>query len=157
MATIIIEPITVYDLEQNQNFNKLLKEYGDECHIAGLPPIVDKLTGYKAIERSGVFKLFGAFSMPSGADKILIGFVAVISAVIPHYGTLISVAESLFVGKNYRHLGAGLKLIQFAEYQASLAGSPGLLLSAPKDGVLEKILPRCGYRETNTTFFKDFT
>lgn len=156
MAKVSIEQITVYDLEGDKNFKKLLREYAEECSILGLPPVVDKLTGYKAIERSGVFKLFGAFTDTGMQGRVLIGFVAIISAVIPHYGTLISVAESLFVGKDYRHLGAGLRLIEFAELQAAAAGSPGLLLSAPKDGILEKVLPRCGYRETNTTFFKEF-
>lgn len=150
--SVDIRKISVLWFEDSSDFSALMTEYGDECAIAGLPPITEKLCGYMAIENTGMFQAFGAYH----GEKI-VGFVGVITAVLPHYGVAISVAESLFVAKEYRWTGSGLKLLNVAEEHAISLGSPGILFSAPKDGTLEKILPRRGYRETNTTFFKGFT
>lgn len=151
MQKVIIRRVSISEVESNESISDILKEYGNECAINGMPPIVDKLIGYKLIESSGVLNVFGAFL----AEK-LIGIVAVLGVVVPHYGALICATESLFVLKEYRNTGAGTMLIKKAEDFAKELGSLGILLSAPKNGILEKILPHKGYKETNTTFFKRF-
>lgn len=147
----MIRTITVAEAKANPFFPTLAREYAEECKLAGLPHPDEKIACYEAIENTPYFTAFGAFS-----GEKLVGLVVVLTSVIPHYGVSISVTESLFVAKAYRHTGAGLKLLQAAEKHAKAKGSPGLLVSAPYGGTLAAVLPRRGYRATNTIFFKEF-
>lgn len=148
--TVMIRKTTVSEVETNENFPALAKEYAEESAIHGLPSPDEKLSVYRVIEASGVFHVYGAFLL----DK-LIGFISVLTPVIPHYGVMIAVSESFFVAKDQRRTGAGLKLLRAAEAHACSAGSPGMLVSAPLGGILAEVLPCVGYRETNRVFFKE--
>lgn len=147
----MIKKINFSDLENSPNFTELLIEYERECSIDGLPPIAEKFAIYRQMENTGFFHLFGAYN-----GDTLVGFVSVIVTAIPHYGIPIAVAESLFLSKDFRVSNYGLSLINAAQDMARSSGSPGILFSAPMGGQLAKLLPRIGYRETNTTFFKEF-
>lgn len=149
--TLEIVKMIVSDLEARADFPEILKEYGEECSIRGMPPIVEKIAGYKAIEATNFFQLFCALH-----DGKLIGLVTVITPIIPHYGAVVAVAESLFVAKAYRKTGAGNRLLITAQKHARERQSTGILFSAPIGGPLEKILPYYGFRATNKTFFKAF-
>jgi GNAT superfamily N-acetyltransferase len=149
--SVTIKPCTVAEIERNPHFLALAKEYASEAAIHGLPAPVEKLAAYRLIEASGCFQGYGAFL---DNDK-LIGFVAVLTPVIPHYGVAIAVSESFFVAAAHRKGGAGIKLLRAAERHARQAGSPGLLVSAPHGGRLARVLPHLGYRETNRVFFKE--
>ncbi|MDR1684876.1 MAG: GNAT family N-acetyltransferase [Desulfovibrio sp.] len=129
-------------------------EYAAESSLAGLPDPQEKLSAYLALEMAGsdVFTLYGALQ-----GDTLIGFVALLTPVLPHYGIAIAVAESLFVGSAYRKSGAGLLLIRQAERRARELKSPGLLFSAPSGGRLSVLLPRIGYRETNRAYLKELS
>ena len=146
---IEIRPVAVSEIEDNPNFPALAKEYEAEAAIAGFPPPSEKLAVYSNLQRSGMFQAFGAFD-----GGLLVGFVAVLTPVVPHYGVTIAVTESLFVGRAYRKTGAGLKLLRAAEAHSRAAGSPALTVSAPTGGRLAQVLPRIGYRETNRSFVK---
>lgn len=150
MVTIKACPLA--DIVGDAGFIDLHRDYAKECAIAGLPPPDEKLAAYGAIAQSGVFTAYGAF-----IEDRLIGFMAVLTPVIPHYGIAIAIAESLFVGAAFRSSRAGLALIRAAERHAQDAGSPGLLLSAPTGGRLARLLPLIGYRETNRAFFKEMS
>lgn len=148
--TVMVRKIKISEVEANESFIVLAKEYAQESSIHGLPSPTEKLAAYHAIEASGVFQVYGAF-----LNDILVGFIAVLTPVIPHYGIGIAMAESFFVGKEYRKTGAGLKLLRAAQDHALHARSPGLFVTAPTGSILSKILPRLGYRETNRAFFKE--
>lgn len=150
MSAAIVRECAVAEIEQSDNFGSLAREYADECAIHGLPAPVEKLASYQALEGLDVFQGYGAF-----VNGDLIGFMALITPVIPHYGVGITVAESLFVAKAFRKRGAGLKLIRTAEAHARARKSPGLFISAPLGGALADVLPRLGYRETNRVFLKE--
>lgn len=150
--SITVKKCTVAEIEQNPNFPSLAKEYAAEAAIHGLPAPDEKIAAYRIIERSGLFQGYGAF-----LGEILIGFIAVLTPIIPHYGVAITVTESFFVALAHRKSGAGIKLLRAAEQHAKDARSPGLLLSAPSGGRLAGILPRLGYRETNRVFFREMT
>ena len=141
----------VSELELESNYVDLLKEYGAECAILGMPPIIEKIECYKVIESSGIFKLFCAYF-----NEKLIGIVTVLTPIIPHYGAVVAVAESLFVLKEYRGSGAGMRLIRVAIHHAKSMTSTGILFSSPIGGTLSKVLPSLGFTATNTTFFKGF-
>ena len=140
------------EVEGNTCFPALRQEYADECRLAGLPPPTEKLAIYHQLDTQPFFTVFGAFEETS-----LIGFVALLHPTVPHYGIVIAVAESLFVGKRHRRTGAGLRLIKQAEQYAAEISSPGILFSAPSGGILADVLPRIGYKETNRAFLKVFT
>ena len=145
--------IGVAEAFANPAFPALCREYAEEAAIAGLPDPQEKLSAYQMLESSGstAFNAYGAFS-----GDALIGFLVLLTPVLPHYGVAIAVAESLFVAGAYRKTGAGMLLIRLAEKRARELRSPGMLFSAPSGGRLAMLLPRIGYRETNRVFLKGF-
>jgi GNAT superfamily N-acetyltransferase len=145
----VIKKCTIADLESAPNIADLLVEYAAESSIDGLPKPSAKVDMYKHLESLGTLSTFGAF-----INDALIGYITVLSPIMPHYSTIIAVAESFFVAKEYRKTGAGLKLLHEAESHARAVGSPGLLVSAPFGGNLAEVLPHIGYNETNRVFFK---
>lgn len=148
----VVRQISVAEAFANRDFPALCREYAKESAIAGLPDPQEKLSAYQLLENSGstAFTLYGAFT-----GDVLAGFIALLTPVLPHYGIAIAVAESLFVGSNYRKTGAGMLLIRRAEKRAREMRSPGLLFSAPTGGRLSVLLPRIGYRETNRVYLKE--
>jgi GNAT superfamily N-acetyltransferase len=149
-----LRQIRVSGIFADPAFPALCREYAEESAIAGLPDPQEKLAAYQALEAGGsdVFRAYGAFL----GGTVLIGFVALLTPILPHYGVTVAVAESLFVGGAYRKTGAGMLLIRCAEKRAKEARSPGMLFSAPSGGRLSVLLPRIGYRETNRVFLKEF-
>lgn len=130
------------------NLPALIAEYEAECSIEGLP---------KANAKMEVYKLCGdaLHAFVARIEGVMIGFIAIVTPIIPHYGAYISTTESFFVAKEYRSSGAGIKLLALAERYAISRGSPGLLISTPKGGALAAALDgRKDYTETNRVFFK---
>jgi GNAT superfamily N-acetyltransferase len=152
-AAAEVRKISVAEAFARPEFSVLCREYAAESAIAGLPDPKEKLSAYQALEAGGntAFCAYGAF-----LGGRLIGFIVLLTPVLPHYGIAVAVAESLFVGSAYRKSGAGMLLIRRAEQRAKELRSPGILLSSPTGGRLAVLLPRIGYRETNRVFFKEF-
>ena len=146
---IEIKKITVAELDGSPEFAGLQAEYIEEVKIDGMPPAKAQKTIYENLERAGVFNIFGAY-----LGDLLVGFVTVLVTVLPHFGVVMAVTESLFVGKDYRKTGAGLQLLKTAERHALVVGSPCLLVSAPVGGALADVLPYVGYTEKNRVFFR---
>lgn len=135
-----------------ESFPRLMAEYTRESLIDGMPPPAPDWNAYAALEAAGLLHGFAA-----RIDGALVGFVAVLGATLPRYGRPIALTESFFVASAHRGSGAGLRLLRRAEDTARALGSPGLLVSAPAEGVLAKVLPRRGYAETNKVFFKELS
>lgn len=151
MACAEIKMYTITQLEAEPNIQDILSEYATESSIKGLPTPSAKVELYKQMEGAGALHSFAAF-----VQELLIGYITVLSPVLPHYGRVVAVAESFFVAKAYRKTGAGLSLLRAAEAYAEEIGSPGLLVSAPINGNLAEVLPYVGYEETNAIFFRRF-
>ena len=151
MTVITIRHCKASELLDAPNRHELWDEYASESSIKGLPKPVVQLDMYRKLEEAEVLRLIGAF-----ADGVLIGFVSVLTSVVPHYGVVIAITESFFVAKAYRKSGAGWRLLLEAESYAKEVNSPGLLISAPFGGRLAEVLPKAGYAETNRVFFKRF-
>lgn len=149
--TANIERTTVIELKSAHNFDELLREYADECAMEGLPPPSAKMDSYDKLEKIGILHPYRATH-----EGILIGFITVLIPTLPHYGICVAVSESFFVTKAQRRTGAGMKLLQCAEDITVELKSPGLLVSAPHGSVLEQVLPRSGYRQASSVFFKGF-
>ena len=144
-----VQMSSVAELEGDSGLASLLAEYAGESSIAGMPPPAVKMESYRELEARGLLQVLSATH-----DGRLIGFLTLLVPVLPHYGVAVAVSESFFVARAYRGTGAGLKLLRAAEDLARRLGSPGLLVSAPFEGDLFKVLPRVGYAETNRIFFK---
>ncbi|MDR1360682.1 MAG: GNAT family N-acetyltransferase [Deltaproteobacteria bacterium] len=151
--SVTLRRISVAEAFSNPMFPALCREYAHESALAGLPEPQEKLSAYQALEAGGseAFCVYGAFM-----GDLLIGFLALLTPLLPHYGQAVAVAESLFVARAYRKTGAGMLLIRRAEKRAREVNSPGLLFSAPAKGRLARLLPRLGYGETNRVFLKEF-
>lgn len=150
MATITIRPCRIEEIQNAPNIAFLMEEYVSESHNAELPDPDAQWELYKQLEINGSLVAFCALS---GDD--LVGFMTVITTKMPHHPSPISMTESIFVSKDYRNGGTGLKLIKCAEAHARNSGSNCLIVSAPYGGSLAKVMPRLGYRQSNVSFTKD--
>ncbi len=149
MGLLVVRDSSIAEFEAAPNIWELLQLYADESAVKGLPSPSAKAELYKQLESTGALHSIGAFL----GDE-LVGFITVLSAKLPHYGNLVSVAESFFVTKEHRKTGAGLRLLRSAEEHAKSVGSPGLLVSAPVGGDLAEVMPGVGYTESSRVFFK---
>jgi GNAT superfamily N-acetyltransferase len=139
---------TVADLMGDPDIAALVAEYAAEAKSPELPAAQPQWEQYAALEQAGLFNIIAARE-----DGRLVGFVSVLRSSLPHYGGPISVVESVFVRADRRRTGAGRALIRAAEALAALHGT-GLLITAPAGSALERILPRLGYRHSNSVFAK---
>ena len=147
---VVIKKCTVAELEGAPNFADLLAEYAGELVVEGAPKFSAKMEMYYMLEKSSALQVIAAY-----VDDTVVGFVTVLLSVFPHCGVLMSATESLFVAKEHRKTGAGLKLIKTAENYARQKGAPCLFISAPFGGNLAEVLPHIGYVETNRVFFRN--
>lgn len=141
--------LSVSEFWVQPNAEALLSEYADECAIVGLPRPNPSRVMYDVLESSGFMHMIGAFD-----EDGLIGFVVLLVYLNPHYGQLLAVAESLFVGASYRKTGAGMQLIGAAERKAHELGAIGIVFSAPTGSRAAEVLSRSGRCEASRSYFK---
>lgn len=141
---VTIRTCTVEEIHQSD----LATEYSSYA-IAGLPIPNVQWDRYKAMESAGIISILGAFF-----DSKLIGFVSTIGHVSLHYGARLTLTESFFVAKQYRRSGAGVKLLRAVEQLARDNGSAGLMVTAPHNKELSRVLSVVGYHHTHQVFFK---
>ncbi len=116
------------------NAQELINEYAAECSIPDADP---QRQIYAAMEQSGALQCIGAYI----ADE-LVGFVSILSGVMPHHGKRVATVESLFVLPSYRHSGAGNDLLSAAERYATEAECVAILYNTRINSRLEKVLLR---------------
>lgn len=149
---IMIRKCSISEIMEDPAFPALIEEYAAESAVEGMPSPNAKMESYAIMELTGMLHPFGAFK-----DGELVGFISVLTPMLPHYGRLVASAESFFVTKLHRKGGAGLRLLKAVEQVAIEEGSPGIFVSAPIKGMLIEILPRRGYTECSRIFFKRAT
>lgn len=150
MVSITYRQLTVDEFLSARNLNELIEAYADESAINGMPPFKMHNEAYRALEKSGATMAFGAFD----ENDTIVGFIQIITHVLPHYSVQVSATESYFVLAEHRKQGAGIRLLRLAEEYARERGSYALLVSAPTGGRLDALLPNLGYAETNRVFFR---
>lgn len=150
MEPVIVRPVTFADLHASPQFAALADEYMRESANPEMGAVVPDIDAYQRAEAAGVLHFVGAYR---GND--LVGYVVVAVNTSPHYqGKRVAVTESIFVASAHRRTGAGMKLLRAAEETAREAGAVALVVSAPIGGRLAQVLPRSGFRATNTFFFR---
>ena len=148
MGTLEIRHIAVDALRDAPGIKSLLREYARECAIDGLPKPDPEWLTYARLEHHGALQVLGAF-----VDDQLAGFCTVLVSLNPHYSVLLGVTESLFVGAHFRGTGAGMALLRAAERNAKERGAAAMLVSAPINGDLRRVLIGSKfYKATNMTF-----
>lgn len=143
---IEIKPCTVTEIMARTD---LTDKYAEESKAAGMPPYKLQQQTYLAMEKSGALTALGAYE-----NNELVGFVVLLTMIVPHYSVKMTMTESIFVAKYKRNSGAGLKLIRAAEHHAKEHESYGLLITAPCEGQLADVLPKMGYSHSRSVFLK---
>jgi len=152
-----VEASTVEAIRTAPNLDELVNEYAHEVRLPDMPwPRVDWRT-YQLLEQAGSLHVFAAREEAASDPGVLVGFVVVIVSMMPEYGVRLACTEAFFVGRAWRHTGAGLKLLVAADAKAREVKAPGLAVSAPLGGKLAEVLPKCGFREIGRTFFKRYS
>lgn len=135
IPVVEIRKCTVSDIVNAPNFAMLIKAYGDECAVSGLPSPETRIPIYYQLEVSGLFDAFGAYE-----DNDLIGFISMLEYPSAHYGVPLGMSESFFVKKDKRGTGAGAMLRKAIKVRAVERGLKGVLLTAPVNGPLAAVL-----------------
>lgn len=144
-----IHQSSVAEIEGSPEFAAMVPDYAAESQIGGMPPANPQWETYHTLESLGLLHVFTATF-----EGRMIGYLSLIVSVLPRYGVPIVVTESYFVSRGHRKSGAGLKLLEAAEQKTRDLGATVILVSAPSEGALARVLPRKGYRETSRVFFK---
>lgn len=144
-----LSEITVAEFFADPQAHELLVEYGEECRLAGLPEPVPHRAIYEALEKAGVFTLIAVRS-----DARLIGFMALLVSMNPHYSQILGATESIFVASRYRKTGAGLALLREAQRLSREKGAVGLLVSAPVGSKLDAVLACGDWHRTNHVYLQ---
>lgn len=143
-AQVTIRAVSFREILNAPNAAELLRAYAEESLF---PDPVPQQAVYAVLEQAHVLKCFGAYS---GSTNLLIGFISVLVAVMPHHGRLIATSESLFVDPAYRSAGVGNLLLTAGEQHAIKFGCEAFMCLARIGGSFEKLLARRdGYHPTH--------
>lgn len=127
----------------------LIASYAVECLI---PDAAPQRWLYLAMEEQGVLTCFGAY-----AGGELVGFVSVITSVMPHHGKKVATVESLYADPRHRYYGAGNALMVRAELHAKETGCICLTYTARVGSRLDTILAlRAGCERSHEMYTKWF-
>lgn len=143
-----IQSITAADFFAHPDSPALLDAYARECATAGLPPYNPHRESYAAMEANGMLHSLAAID---DAGRML-GFLALLTILNPHFSVVLGVTESWFVAPEHRATGAGLALYRAAKELAKERGAVAMFVSAPNGGQLASVMDRMGVTETNRVF-----
>ena len=153
LTSTVVYPALVDNVIADPDFDNLVAEYGEECKMMGMPEPEWAVEMYRGMEQMGIVQCL----VLRNTEYKLVGFAVLFCTVVPHYSKLVVTTESLFVTKEYRKGGGGMKLIRAIEGHAKNIGAVGLLLSAPEGGSLAQVAPKIGYTHASNVFFKGLT
>jgi GNAT superfamily N-acetyltransferase len=146
---IKISKCSVLEILDRADGQGLVANYAEECCV---PDAAPQRWMYIAMEESGVLTCFGAF-----VEGLLVGFVSVITSVMPHHGKLVATVESLYADPEHRDSGTGNGLMAEAERHARESGCVCLTYTARVGSRLETILAlRAGCERSHEMFTKWF-
>ena len=134
------------ELITHPDFSALLKEYAEETAIVDINV---NFEFYKKMEAAGILRTVVAVR----EDKLL-GFILLSNTFLPNYSISVTVSNAIFVGKEYRKEGIGLKLIKEAELYSWATDTDGVFMGCPKNSQMSELLPRLDYIETSSLFLK---
>jgi GNAT superfamily N-acetyltransferase len=140
-----IRSVSYAEILDAPNSAELLDAYAKDCVMPDYNP---QRQIYEALERSGSLRCFGAYM-----DDVLVGFVSVVTGVMPHNGKRTATIESLFVLPSHRATGAANELMTTVERVSKVTGCVALVYTARVGSPLELVLSRRpGCKESHTMF-----
>ena len=149
MEKITTRIVPLAELTGAPNFLQLVNSYAEESALPVLGKPVTQMASYEALAAAGALTVICAFE-----NDTVVGFIGMLTVLSPHYGVLISSTESLYVLPEHRKGGACQKLLNAASDAARERGAVALVVSAPLNGVLDKVLPHWGFAETYRFYAK---
>lgn len=153
LRSTLVYPCPFGSMVDDPAFDGLVAEYAEECKMRGMPEPDWAREVYEGMEHMGIVHCL----VLRDTEYKMVGFSVLLCTVVPHYNKLVVTTESLFVTREYRKGGGGMKLIKAIEGHAQQIGAVGLLLSAPEGGSLAAVAPKIGYTHASNVFFKGFT
>ena len=149
MENVTVRIVPLAELTGASNFQQLVDSYAEESALPVLGKPITNFASYEALAAAGALTVICAF-----VDETIVGFIGMLTVLSPHYGVLISSTESLYVLPDHRKGGACQKLLSAASDAARERGAVALVVSAPLNGVLDKVLPHWGFAETYRFYTK---
>lgn len=150
-----IRECAVDEIFDSTDFTVLSDLYRAECQRNNdLPSDAPDRETYMALDRAGLLIVIGAY-----VGATLHGFAAAIKSPALHHGSApTAMIDTIYMRPATAGLScSGYRLIAQVEITARERwGVPGVYISAPVGGRLERILPRLGYTATNTIFYRSF-
>lgn len=142
-------PMTINRIHHSfiRNHPELLEEYADECANANIGKPDPDWKLYEAMEQSGLMICLGVYD---SAD--LIGFATILMHIVPHYSVKVGACESLFVSRKSRSYGGWKMLKDRVKAESTAAGCRSVIISAPLDGSLDKVMQAEGETCTNRVY-----
>lgn len=143
-----MRPMTVAEFFERPEANDIIAEYTAESGNPDLGSAMPSQQQYEQMESSGILSVLGAFEGDS-----LVGFVSVVVTMYPHFGKLVGSVESIWLRKNKRAGGAGLRLLKAAFANAKERGAVGCYLGARFGSRQHKLYERL-FQPMNVLFWK---
>lgn len=144
MENLAVKRIDVIELTDDPRFGDIVVSYAEEARSAEVPVQNPSIALYREMGLSGSLRLVAAY-----ADEGLVGFIALLISMSPHYSRVFGVIESFFVLPAYRSFGTGQRLLWEAEAIARECGCAGMVATAPKGGRLALAFRGFGYKQTH--------
>lgn len=144
----MIEQLTVDEIYARAGFTEMAYEYGRISDPLFPKPTIRK-EDYLPLEKAGLLAVYGA----TRGGK-LVGIATCVKGKIPHYGVSIAIVESLYLMREHRASGLGLRLLEACEDQARIWALPHIFIQVHEEEieVLGKVLQRRKYSERIHTF-----
>ena len=140
----------VTDLRCALNRDSLLKAYADESQNMLTPIVSPDWDLYLHLEELGMMDFIKVIN----DDKTLVGFMTLITTVLPHYTEPATTIESFFVLEEYRGAGTAKKMMAMAELLAVARNAKNIMMSAPIGGTLARVSASFGFSATSIAYMK---
>ena len=146
-----VREISVDALIADPQWPTIAREYEAECGTSDMVQCNVNWDMYRSIESCGQLKAFGAF-----VNGTLVGYCFLVMVMHPKYSSLIGTTESIYVLREYRTAGVGLRLFRFVERMAHDLGAVAMLCSSGAESSMSKLMPALKYKHISNVFFKRF-
>lgn len=132
---------SVMEIAAVPNMPALIQAYEAESSLPEIGRVPTGKTAQEMLAQYHNYEIVGALHVIGAFDgERIVGFVMVLTHVLPHYAELTAVSESFFVDQDYRKRGVGLRLKAVAKEVAKEKGAKTILWSAPANGAFAKQL-----------------
>lgn len=144
-----VRACTVAEIFDDPASAQLFAEYAAECANPVIGVKAPERDMYENLEACGLGQCFAVYD-----GGKLCGFAFVMAGALPYYALRHATVERLFVSREARAKGLGMRLMAAIEDHARKAGCAAISYSAPVGSRLAQLLFLCAdqYRNTNHIF-----